>query len=359
MEPLKEMFNAAYYHLLAAQLKSLVPTLNKKHFVDEACRDLDKRSLNERLRYTSLVLHRFIPGSFGEQLKILYPLAKKMPSGYTALVYPDFVAQFGLQDPKRSLPALKYFTVFGSSEFAIRFFLKEDLDATLKVMESWSKDKDPHVRRLASEGSRPRLPWSFKLDAVLKNPALTATILENLKSDAELYVRKSVANHLNDLSKDHREYMLSIISKWDVDDPHTGWIMKHAARTLVKKGDQAALKVLRFDTSPAAEIRDFKLSANVRIGEKLEFSFRIQSLKKTSQRLVIDYCIHYVRENERKSAKVFKLKNIDLQGNEGRELARAQTIKDFSTRTHHAGKHLLELLVNGRVLASKAFLLEK
>jgi 3-methyladenine DNA glycosylase AlkC len=359
MTPLKEMFNERYYKLLAAHLEKLWPALSERKFINAALKDLQGMELNDRLRHTSRLLHFFMEGSFPQQLEVLYALAPLMPKGYTALVYPDFVAQFGLDQPAVSLPALKYFTTFGSSEFGIRFFLRNDFEATLAVMEAWSRDKDPHVRRLASEGSRPRLPWSFKLDAVLQNPSATKRILEILNNDPELYVRKSVANHLNDLSKDHPEYMLSLISDWNMDLPHTAWIVKHATRTLVKKGDAGALRVLSFDASPQVEISELLLPKKIKLGQKLVFSFAIHSLKKKVQRLVIDYRIHYVKSSGKNSAKVFKLKNMDLKGNAREQVQRSQLFKDFSTRTHHPGKHLVEILVNGKVMAQASFLLEK
>lgn len=353
------MFNAAYYKKLIQQVKSLVPKINESAFLKDALKNLDTLALNERLRHTSLLLKTHLPGSFSGQLEILYKLAPLMPRGYTALVYPYFVAQFGLKTPKLSLPALKFFTAFGSSEFAIRHFLREDFKTTLAVMEKWSRDKDVHARRLASEGSRPRLPWSFKLDAVLENPSSTALILDNLKQDAELYVRKSVANHLNDLSKDHTEYMLSVFGKWDLEQAYTAWIVKHAARTLVKKGDQRVLRILKFDEAPEVSVTDFKISKKIKLGERLSFSFSVLSLKNKMQRLVIDYRVHYLKASGKDSAKVFKLKNLNLPPHSVIKIALEQVIKDFSTRTHHAGKHKVEILVNGMVMASGQFMLEK
>lgn len=357
MEPLKEMFNKAYFQELAKNLKHLVPDLNEREFMRLALLDLGSMELNERLRHTSRILNICIPGTFQKKLDVLYLLATKMPKGYTALVYPDFVAQFGLTFPQLSLPALKYFTAFGSSEFAIRHFLKADFKRTIKTMVTWSKDNDFHVRRLASEGSRPRLPWSFKLEEVLKDPAATAIILDNLKRDPELYVRKSVANHLNDLSKDNSEYMLETIARWDLSNAHTAWIVKHASRTLIKKGDLCALRILKYDLAPEVSVKNFRVTPEIKLGENMAFSFSLKSDADARQRLVVDYRIHYVKGTGKITPKVFKLKTVELDAREQMKIEKRQVVKDFSTRKHFSGKHLVELLVNGKVMAKASFLL--
>ena len=156
----------------------------------------------QRMARVSDSLHAVIPLDYPQTLKLLYALAPRLNSGFVSLFLPHYVASHGRDDFERSMAALKYFTTFGSSEFAIRHFLLHDFQRTLAVMQEWSLDDNDHVRRLASEGSRPRLPWSFRLADVQANPALCASILDSLKADSSLYVRKSVANHLNDITKD-------------------------------------------------------------------------------------------------------------------------------------------------------------
>lgn len=221
MEPLKEMFGLSYYQNLATVFASVYKPFNTKSFFNEVTSNLKSRSLNERMRYTAQMLQLHLPQDYRMALAVLKETIPLLPKGYTALVFPEFVSLFGQQQIAISLEALKYFTQFGSSEFAIRTFLKHDLDRTLRVMYTWSEDENVHVRRLASEGSRPRLPWSFKLDAIIQKPGLTRPILENLRADEELYVRKSVANHLNDQTKDAPTYVIDLIKSWDTSHPHT------------------------------------------------------------------------------------------------------------------------------------------
>ena len=216
-----------------------------------------------------------------------------------------------------SLDALHYLTRFSSGEFAIREFLKRDLVRTLTVMERWSRDENEHVRRLASEGSRPRLPWSFRLEALVADPSPTSTILENLRADPSLYVRKSVANHLNDISKDHPDWMLARLKSWDLAHPHTQWIAKRAARTLIKAGHQPALGLFNFGSKPAVRLADFKITpTRLKLGQALEFSFTLTSTASRQQPLAIDYLIHYVKASGGTSAKVFKLREFTLRPGE-------------------------------------------
>jgi 3-methyladenine DNA glycosylase AlkC len=223
-------------------------------------------------------------------------------------------------------------------------------------MHAWSKDKNHHVRRLSSEGSRPRLPWSFKLDEVIKNPKSTQSILENLKADNELYVRKSVANHLNDVSKENTDYMLELVNSWDKKNPHTAWIIKHASRSLIKKGHPGSLSVFDFEKNVKIRVENLLLAkTKIKLGETLQFSFDAVSEKSSSQKLVIDYVIHYRKKLGDLSPKVFKLKEVDLKPKEKITISKSQVFKDFSTRKHFAGKHLLQIQVNGKVLVEKEF----
>jgi 3-methyladenine DNA glycosylase AlkC len=355
-EQLKHMFGPAYYERLAGALSEVAPRFRAKEFVRENMEGVDGRELNARMRHTSHVLRRFLPEKFPAAVKVLREVAQRMPTGYTALLYPDFVGQFGLDHVSVSLDALKFFTRFGSSEFAVRHFFIRDVVGTLQRMREWAGDSCEHVRRLASESSRPRLPWSFRLEAVVREPSLTRPILDALRADASVYVRKSVANHLNDISKDHPDYMVGILEAWGRREAGTAWIAKHASRTLIKKGHAGALALFAFEKNTAVELSDLKLKpAVLRLGGPLEFTFTLRSMKHTPQKLVIDYRLHYAKAGGNTAAKVFKLKEVVLDGGGAIEVTKRQVIQDFSTRKHHAGTHRLEILVNGRVAGSGNF----
>ena len=313
MEPLKEMFNEAYLHRLTEVVKSEYSILNKKKFKDDLLRDLNNKELNERMSHIATILGNHLPRKFQDSIHILDKVVNKMNTGYTSMVFPDFVAKYGLEQIDLSLEALKRFTVYGSSEFAIRVFLKRDFDKTISAMDNWAEDKNLHVRRLSSEGSRPRLPWSFKLDRIIDNPLLTKNILVKLKSDPELYVRKSVANHLNDISKDNPDYMISLVKSWDKSDLFTAWIIKHASRTLIKKGHPKALKLFNAHNEAKVKLNHFSVNpSRIKLGEKIEIQLGLVSVSRSPQKLIIDYIIYYVKKDGSSSPKVFKWAELNL-----------------------------------------------
>lgn len=350
------MFNHQFYKEFAEAFGKADRNFNPARFIREVTDNLATRSLNERLYNTAAVLQKHLPQDYKKAIGIMHKVAGSLQTGYTALVLPGFVGLYGKEHFDTSMEALKYFTSFGSSEFAIREFLKTDLEKTLKVMKAWAGDADHHVRRLASEGSRPRLPWSFKLDAVIRNPALTREILEQLKADDEPYVKKSVANHLNDISKDNTDYMIGLVKSWGTADPHTAWIIKHASRSLIKKGHAGSLAIFNFEKRVKLRVEKLRLSASgIRLGETLAFSFDIVSEKKASQKLVIDYAIHYRKAGGGLSRKVFKLREVELLPGEQLHISKKQVFKDLTTRKHYPGKHLVEIMVNGVTYGEKAF----
>ncbi|MBT1707045.1 DNA alkylation repair protein [Fulvivirgaceae bacterium PWU5] len=356
MEPLKEMFGKAYYQNLARAISSVHKPFPAAPFLKEVTTGLEPLSLNERMRHTSRVLQKYLPEKYTTAVGIMKEVVPLLNAGYTTLVFPDFVSQFGTKDLRTSLDALKYFTQFGSSEFAIRTFFKQDQEKTLRAMYTWSEDDNVHVRRLASEGSRPRLPWSFKLDAVINNPALTAPILENLKADDELYVRKSVANHLNDITKDSPDYVMNLIQSWDKTHTHTAWIIKRGCRSLLKQGHEKSMAVFGLTADVRVKLSKLKLdSTTIQLNDNLQFAFEITSEKTKAQKLMIDYRIHYVKKTGVQLPKVFKLKEIELAPGETIHISKKQRFQDFTTRTLHAGTHVLEVMVNGKVVLSKKF----
>ena len=355
---LKHWFDEARYRRIADDLAELHPGFDRKRFLTHTLDGLADRSLLQRLRRTSEAMRATLPEEFPKVLAILRKLAPKFRHNFVTLVLPDFVGLYGLDDFERSMDALKFFTTFGSSEFAIREFLRRDLTRTLAVMETWSRDADEHVRRLASEGCRPRLPWSFKLRELTTDPSPVGPILQNLRADPSLYVRKSVANHLNDITKDHPGWVLERIGGWDLADERTAWIAKRALRTLIKAGDRHALGVIGAGRKAEVVAEVFSLSPErVTLGERVTLVLRLRSTAKRPQKLVVDYVVHYVKRSGETSAKVFKWKEATLAEGGTLELVKSQRIQDFTTRKHHPGKHRVEVMVNGEKMAAEAFVL--
>ncbi len=353
---LKQMFNEARYRKIARDMAAAFPKFDQKRFLALTLPGLEPLALLARLRRATEALRETLPQDYGKAVALLRAVAPRWGEGFTALVLPDFVGLYGREDFDRSLDALKFFTQFGSSEFAIREFLRRDLQRTLRVMTHWSGDENEHVRRLASEGCRPRLPWSFKLTALITDPSPAAPILENLKADPSLYVRKSVANHLNDITKDHPAWVLDRIESWGLATPHTAWIAKRALRTLIKNGDRRALGVIGAGARAEIAVDTFSVAPKrLRLGEAVTISLALRSTARAVQKLVIDYAIHYVKQSGTTSAKVFKWKEVTLAPGEKLALAKGQVIRDFTTRKHHAGRHAVDLLVNGEKLGSGGF----
>ncbi|MDB5674014.1 MAG: alkylation repair protein [Sphingomonas bacterium] len=353
---LKEIFNVDRIGHIAAATRAVFPDFDAPHFIALCSDGLDDLSLMARLRRVTEALHATLPDDYHATLDILRRLAPRLNSGFVTMVLPDYAALYGQDDFDTSMEALKFFTVFGSSEFAVRHFLRRDLKHSLKIMERWARDENEHVRRLASEGSRPRLPWSFKLDAVIADPSLTQTIVETLKADPSRYVRKSVANHLNDIAKDNPDWMLARIEAWPRDNAATTWIARHALRTLIKRGDQRALAIVGAGDAPEICVVDFTVSPrSIQLGDSITLSIALHSTAARDQRLVIDYAVHYVKKSGATAAKVFKLKTIDLKAGEDASITHRQPIRDFTTRAHHPGLHKIDLMVNGRMVAQEAF----
>jgi 3-methyladenine DNA glycosylase AlkC len=352
---LKEIFNRERLSQLARETAAVWPRFDGERFLTLATAGLDDLGIMQRMRQAAVSLRETLPRDFPEALAILKELAPRIGHNFAAITLPEFVALYGQKHFDLSLEALKFFTPFGSSEFAIRHFLVADFDRAIVAMRGWAEDENEHIRRLASEGSRPRLPWSFQLRNLIADPSPTGPILERLKADPSLYVRKSVANHLNDIGKDHPNLLVERVSGWNLENRHTAWIVRHALRTLIKKGDSRALALIGTTGKAEISIEAFAVvPARIKLGERITTWAKLSSTSKAAQRLVIDYAVHYPKKNGI-SRKVFKLKEADLLPGADCELAISQTVKDFTTRKHNAGFHRVELMVNGEAVAESGF----
>lgn len=325
-------------------------------FLRAASDGLDALSIMERVRHIAAALHAALPADYPAALAIIRHMAPRLTHAFQAVAVTEYVARYGLDAFDQSMDALADLTRFGSAEFAIRPFIARDTGRALATMARWASNEDEHLRRLASEGGRPRLPWAARVPALKDDPARFVPILDTLKADPSLYVRKSVANHLNDIAKDRPDWLLDHLAGWPQDDPRTAWIIRHALRTLIKKGDPRALALIGIGHGAAVTIRHFSIApAAVRLGDKIKLAAELVSESREPQRLVVDYRIHYVRTGGKTAAKVFKLKTFELAGGEAVPLSIGQTIRDFSTRRHHPGHHKVDLIVNGQTMATGAF----
>jgi 3-methyladenine DNA glycosylase AlkC len=356
---LKDWFDEKRHRSLAHELGMISDSFRAGDFLRLTLEGLPQRTLMQRLHQCALAVDAAMEGTFQQKVRVLKQLAPRIGHSFVCIFLCDFVATFGRHHFTYSMDALRYFTPFGSAEFAVRGFIAANPQRALSLMQTWAADADEHVRRLASEGSRPRLPWGMKLSALVQNPALSATILEALKEDDSLYVRRSVANHLNDITKDHPEWVLERLEAWDLNRRHLRWIARHACRTLIKRGHPRALKLFGFGDKTHVEASLLTTPARLKLGGKLSLEASIHSTSKKAQSLAVDYVIHYVKARGVVYEKVFKWTEVELPAFGSITLSRSQTIRDFTTRKHHAGYHVIELQVNGRRLARAGFDLVK
>lgn len=346
-ENLKDKYlNTNFFKQLSIDLKTAYPTLNKNKFYTDCIKPLDSLELKQRVTHTTLVVAQHLPNNYKKSISVLYDLSEQINTEFGYLFMSEFVSTYGMDDYKISINALRDFTHHCSSEFAIRDYLKQDFSKTIKHMQSWCEHDNEHIRRLASEGSRPRLPWGVKLQQVIDKPSLTWSILNKLKNDPSIYVQKSVANHLNDISKDNADWMIKKISQWP-NKKTPQWIIKHGCRTLIKQGHTPTLSLLGFE-KPDVKINNVKINKHeVKIGDSLEFSFEIKNKAKKTQNLVIDYNIHFLKKNGQHQAKTFKLKTFCIPDSGSSVINKSHKLKLMTTRKLYIGKHLLEVLING------------
>lgn len=353
---LKDILGPQALETIADAGAAASPRFDREAFLSAATDGLDALSIMARVRHIADALRPALPADYDAALDVITVMAPQLTHGFQALAVTEYVARYGLDDFDRSMDALAALTRFGTAEFAIRPFLALDADRALATMAGWTSSEDEHVRRLASEGARPRLPWAARVPALKADPTRAAPILEALKADPAIYVRKSVANHLNDIAKDRPEWLLDRLADWPQVDPHTAWIIRHALRTLIKQGEPRALALIGVGHGAAVTVRDFTVEpAVVRLGERIAIAAAIASNSPESQPLVVDYRVHYARAGGKSAAKVFKWKTFDLAAGESAALRISQTIRDFSTRRHHPGRHAVELIVNGQTMATSEF----
>lgn len=268
------------------------------------------------------------------------------------------VERHGLSERDVSFAAMKEFTSRFTAEFAVRQFLVDDQKDGLARMMEFARDPSDHVRRFASEGTRPRLPWGLRLKAFVADPSLTFPILEELKDDPTEYVRRSVANHLNDIAKDHPDFVVAVCQRWTVDASKVRLkLIRHALRSLVKSGHPGAMEVLGYSSNPRATAQLTMDTAVAQVGDVLPFEVTLHSGADEVEPLIVDYAVHLVRANGSRTPKVFKLKTFKLAAGSVVVLKKRHSFKPVTTRRYYPGEHRLEVMLNGSVVAESEFTL--
>lgn len=341
----------------ADTIKHHYPSFDKQHFLKLMFdKSFEAKELLDKMRHTTASLFDTLPKPYQKALNILIKAAPEV-KGFEAMALPDFVATYGIEEWDLSMSALGHFTKYYSAELAVRPFLDRDPEKGMTCMAEWADDKDPKVRRLASEGCRPRLPWAMALPKFKKDPMLILPILEKLKEDSSEDVRRSVANNLNDISKDNPELALAICEKWYGESEKVNKIVKHACRTLLKAGNARALAIFGYGDPTLVEAKNLSLDKkDLKIGDSLTFSFDLIVMKKS--RIRLEYAVYYVKSKGRISKKVFKITEKEYAAG-SYPITRKQPFNEQTTRKHYPGVHRISIIVNGKEKASASFDLKK
>ena len=345
--------------LLAERFAAVDADFPTKQFLSKCLQGYDALGLMARGQRIAEVMAESLPQDFLVAADIVQnSLAEPLTTdrsfamaGFVYLPHGFFVANQGIHHHARSMALLHAITQRFTSEFASRRFLLEQPEATLMVLDTWCHDPNEHVRRLVSEGTRPRLPWAARLPAFQADPTAVIALLEQLKDDTSSYVRRSVANNLNDISKDHPQRVLAIAKAWLVDaDDNRRALVRHGLRSLIKAGDAQALALMGFEPTTAVKLAQVSfVPTSPRRGEYLQISCQLSNEGQQTQSLCVDLRIHYLRQNGRYGIKVFKWKTLSLAAGESSVLSYRLSLADMTTRRHYEGRHLASVLVNGTV----------
>ena len=377
-EPFKNLVNRETVAEAARHLSRAWPRFDRARFETLAGDGLEKLELKARVLHLAAALAQTLPADFAQACDVIEAaLAPPVPldadgepaeqdatartaglSGIIIWSLGEFVASRGLDHTPRALACLHALTQRSTAEFAIRPFLQRAPEAVFRTLAKWVRDPSAHVRRLVSEGSRPRLPWGLRLQALVTDPAPTLPFLRALQDDPSAYVRRSVANHLNDIAKDHPD----LVASWVRDHlvgaaPERVALLRHASRTLIKAGHPATLEAWGLDHSLHGKAVLSLSARTVAIGGSLGLTVRLTSTAAAPQSLVIDYAVHHVRANGGRTPKVFKGWKLVLAPGEKRSLALQHSLRPVTTRRLYPGPHRIDLLVNGQNIAGRDFVL--
>lgn len=359
-EPLKNLLHPALVATMAEFIAVNAGAFDKARFFGLATRDMEQLELMQRSIQIRDALVETLPAEFARAAAILSAslpqVGRSGLTGWALLPVSQFVAQRGLNDFDLSFDLLKQLTPHFTAEFGIRPFIDADQDRALATIRRWTEDENHHVRRLASEGTRPRLPWAMRLPALMRDPQPILPILTALLDDPEEYVRRSVANSLNDIAKDHPDLVADFVARHvEGASAERRQLLRHASRTLLKKGHAAALANFGFAPLSGIIATLNIQTGSVDFGSPLAFTLAVTNQGAASQQVMIDYAIHHRKANGSLAPKVFKWRSLTLTPGETVEMPRQHAIRAITTRQYYPGGHRLEILANGAVLAGGDF----
>ena len=364
---LKDQFGPSAPRAIALMISAVHPAFPREAFLRDALAGYGPLSLTGRGFHVAAALRTHLPTDYPRAVEILVasstqPHDHRASGGMAAFLYMPhlfFVAKNGLDHFEESMRAQHAWTQLFTAEWSIRAFIEKYPEKTLARLREWTADPSHHVRRLVSEGTRPRLPWAPRLRAFQKDPRPVIELLELLKDDPELYVRRSVANNLNDIGKDHPVLLTRVAKRWlRGASEQRRWIVNHALRSAVKRADAGALGALGFGGKAAVKLRKIHVPPTARIGDTARIGFEIHNPGRKVQRVMADMVVHFVKARGT-GAKTFKLKALTLKPGESAAVGKTLALRQLTTRKHYPGLHRVEALINGRRLPLGGFLLKR
>jgi 3-methyladenine DNA glycosylase AlkC len=355
VEPFKELLGVAAARRIARAMRRAKGDFPARRFLSGIESELTPLELKDRMRAIARRLGEAMPG---EPLRTFPALVDALRTGdedrvglegFAVWPLTQLVADRGLAHFEPSMSALRAMTRVFTAEFAIRPFLREHESRTLTRLRDWCEEPDEHVRRLASEGSRPLLPWAERLHRLLADPELSWPILAALRDDPSEYVRRSVANHLNDHSKRYPDWVVSRLERWRAEGatPERERLIRHATRTLIKRGHVAALALQGVQPAKVRTLGHQVLTPVVRLGEELRVEVRIENDGYSPARVIIDHALGLLRADGSAGDRVFKGRRIELGPGEVRTLELRIPLRPVTTRRHYAGPQTWAPVVNG------------
>jgi len=370
-EPFKNLLNPALLRRTAAHLLRVETGFDAARFILLASHGLEGLEMKARAMWICDALEATLPGDFHTAAAVLEAALAPPQTGDPVvdpaaddsglagwILWPvgEYIARHGQAEPERALAALHALTQRFTAELAIRPFIVNHPALAYRTLQRWTGDPSAHVRRLASEGSRPRLPWGMQLKAAVEDPSPGLPLLLALQDDASAYVRRSVANHLNDIAKDHPGRVADWLEMHLPDAPATRQaLLRHASRTLIKRGDARVLQAWGLGM-PLRGKATLSLSSDpVQLGDSVTLNVVLQSTAARAQRLAIDYVVHHVKADGGTAPKVFKGWVVELPAHGRLDLARRHAMRVITTRRYHAGLHTVVVQVNGQPVASAGF----
>lgn len=372
-EAFKDWISPKLVRTMAGHLARVHEAFPRAQFVKLATKGLVELELKARVVHVADALAKSLPKAFAQAATVMQrslapersdaDLSKLVPcdrglAGWAVWPMTDYVARYGLAYPKRALRALHALTKRNTAEYAIRPFLIEHRDVTMATLHDWLGDKSPHVRRLVSEGTRPRLPWGIQLKHLVEDPSPALPLLVALQDDGSEYVRRSVANHLNDIAKDHPACVAAWLEQYLPDaSKERRAMLRHASRTLIKRGDRRVLKAWGLAKALRGEATLAIEPAKVVVGESVTLFAELASTATKPQQLMVDYIVHHVKKGGAIRKKTWKGWQFVLQPGEQRSLTKRHSLRAVTTRRDYSGRHQVDLVVNGKVVASSAFAL--